>query len=351
MNHSGLKILHTHFGKDGGAERFFVNLATAFSNRGIEQKFVIRPKRIWADELRPHGQIIENNFRRVSVSGQILKLRIDRLVNRWKPDVVMGWMPRGARLVANWPEPVKLVRLGDFPKSLKHFSNLDVVVGNVPGIVERCKKLGWAGRTATVSNFAREVPQEPVSRKFYDTPQGVPLIAGAGRFVPRKGFDLLIKSFAELPSGFLWLIGDGQERQNLEALAQELGVADRVRFTGWIAEPSPVIAAADVFAMPSRHEPLGNSVFDAWAAKVPVASTRSEGPDWFMEDEVNGLLVEIDDQQTLTKAISRLINEPALRAKVVKGGQERLANWFSEDAIVEQYLSLFKDIADSKSRS
>lgn len=336
------RIIHFHFGKDGGAERFFVNLANGFASRGIEQKFVIRPQRIWKHEIAPLGEVIENHYRRVSLSSKMLERRIARLVATWKPDVVMGWMPRGARLIGPWHDPFKLVRLGDFPAHIDHFTNCDVVLGNVPGIATRTQDLGWPGRTATITNFARQVTPNPVNRADYDTPEDALLIAGAGRFVPRKGMDLLVQAVAEMPDAWLWLIGDGKERAALEAQVEALGMANRTRFIGWVEEPVHVIAAADLFGMPSRHEPLGNAVLDAWRAGVPVVSTRSEGPDWYMEDGADGLLVDIDDLDAFRAGLERLRDDPALAARVVAGGAAKLEDMFAPDRIIDQYLALFE---------
>jgi glycosyltransferase involved in cell wall biosynthesis len=335
------RILHFHFGKDGGAERFFVNLAQSFAGRGIEQSFVIRPRRIWKPELAPYGRIFEHKYRRVSLASKLLEWRMARYVDDWKPDVVMGWMPRGARLIGPWPRPFKLVRLGDFPIHIQHFQNCDVVLGNVPGIARRVEDLGWTGRTATITNFAREVTPVPVDRARFDTPKDALLIAGAGRFVPRKGMDLLVRAMAEIPDAWLWLIGDGTERASLEAQVESLGMANRTRFIGWVEEPVHYIAAANLFGMPSRHEPLGNSVLDAWRAGVPVVSTRSEGPDWYMEHEKDGLLVNTDDLGAFRAGLQRLAADPVLAERLRAGGAAKLEGMFSPERIIDQYLSLF----------
>ena len=61
------RVLHFHFGKEGGAERFFVNLATAFKQRGVEQKFFIRPNRTWEQDIAKLGPITKTNFRHLSL--------------------------------------------------------------------------------------------------------------------------------------------------------------------------------------------------------------------------------------------------------------------------------------------
>ena len=336
------KVLHIHFGKEGGAERFFVSLAQALGERGVEQRFVIRPRRTWRGKIEALGPIIENHYRYLSPLRLLLMWQLRRMFRKWKPDVIMAWKPpRGARLTSCWPGAVKLVRLGDFPRHLRHYRYCDALVVNQPGIGDRCRELGWVRPVRTISNFPPEVTVRPVARADLDTPEDVFLISGAGRFVPRKGFDLLIRAAARVPDAWLWLIGDGEERPALEALAREVGMADRTRFAGWVKEPIHHIAATAVFGMPSRHEPLGNVILEAWQAGVPVVATRSEGPSWYMADGENGALVDIDDLDAFAAAVDRLRSDRAFAETLIAGGRTRLEGMFSRDRIVDQYLDLF----------
>lgn len=335
------RVLHIHFGKEGGAERFFVNLAQAFAARGVEQRFVIRPGRTWDADVAALGPVIHNNFGRLSPMALVAHVQVDRMVKRWKPNAVMAWMPRAGRLLHSWPGVVKLARMGDFPKSLKHFGKCDTLVGNVPGIGTRCRDLGWTRPMLTISNFPRQIVPVPIDRASLDTPEDAFVVAASGRFVPRKGFDVLIRAVAQLPGAYLWLLGDGQERGALETLTHELGIADRVRFSGWVAEPIHAIAAADAFVMPSRHEPLGNTLLEAWQAGVPTVSSRSEGPEWFMRDGIDGIMTEIDDHTAIAAGLARIRDDKALAASYVAAARERLEQYFSKDAVVDAYLRVF----------
>ena len=337
-----LKIVHIHFGKEGGAERFFVNLVTALGQRGVEQRFFIRPGRTWRDAIAPYGEITENNFR-YTPSGLWLKARFPARMRRYRPDVIMAWMPRAARLIPKCDGPLRLVRLGDFPRHLTHFTHCDLIVGNTPAICAHCEDLGWTRPTRTITNFPREVPDAAAARADLDTPDDAFVISASGRFVPRKGFDWLLRAAARLPRAFVWLVGDGKERGALEKLARELGIADRVRFTGWVDEPAPLVKASNVFCMPSRHEPLGNVVLEAWKLGVPAVSSRSEGPNWFMTDGRDGLMVDIDDVEGLARALRRIESEDGLAAALVAGATTTLANRFSVESITQQYLDLFQN--------
>ncbi|MDE0144512.1 MAG: glycosyltransferase [Nitrospira sp.] len=335
------RVLHLHFGKDGGAERFFVNLVNALGERGVEQRFIIRPRRSWRREIEALGPIIENHYRYISFSSLLLPWRVRRMLRQWQPDAIMAWMTRAARLIPDWPGAVKLARIGNFPPHLRHFSRCDALVGNMPGIRSHCKDLGWTRPVHTISNFPREVSPVPVARAALGTPDDVFLISGAGRFLPRKGHDLLIRVTAQIPDAWLWLIGDGQERRTLEKLAHKVGIADRTRFVGWVEEPIHYVAATDVFGMPSRYEPLGNVILEAWQAGVPVVATRSEGPSWYMTDSENGLLVDIDDLDAFVAAVRRLHNDYGLAETLVAGGRKQLEETFNKNRIVDQYLDLF----------
>jgi len=337
-----MKIVHFHFGKDGGAERFFVHLVNAFAGRGVEQKIVIRPDRAWKADLDASVDVEESHFRTASLDRILLPLRVRAMIRQWRPDCVLGWMPKGAKLVPGVAGPLKLVRLGDYPTSLRKFRNIDTVVCNTPGIARHVREMGWTRGIEVISNFTETVAAVPVARSVLDTPEDAYVVSSMGRFVPRKGFDVLIRALAGRPDIVLWLIGGGEEEQNLKALAAELGVADRVRFAGWQKDPLPFIAASDCFAMASSHEPLGNVVLEAWGQGVPVVSTRSEGPTWFMRDEENGLLVDIGDHEAFAAAFERLRAEPQLVSRIVAGGRTTLDVMFSEDAVVGAYMRLIE---------
>lgn len=342
-----MRVLHLHFGKEGGAERFFVNLAGALAERGVEQRFVIRPRRSWQGAIERLGPVILNNYRRASPASLLLDWRVRRVCRTWRPDAILAWMPRAARLIPDWPDAVKLARLGDFPRHLDHFDRCDALIGNTPDIARICAEKGWSRPMLTISNFARPVVPQPVDRAQHDTPIDAPLICGAGRFVPRKGMDLLVRATARIPGAYLWLVGDGRERPALEALVDELDLRARTRFIGWVDEPIHHLAAADVAGMASRVEPLGNVVLEAWQAGVPVVSTRSEGPAWYMRDGTDGLMVDIDDVDGFATALRRVIDGPDLAARLVAGGRARLDDMFSVDTVVARYMAAFAGDLDS----
>jgi glycosyltransferase involved in cell wall biosynthesis len=236
---------------------------------------------------------------------------------------------------------IRIGRLGDFPLRLDYFRNTDVLVANMPGIAQRIRDLGWTRGVEVISNFTLAGSSPQADRAQLDTPADAFVVVGVGRFVPRKGFHTLIEAMARVDGAYLWLVGEGEERANLEALAGRLGVAGRLRFVGWQADPGPFVAAADVFVMPSSHEPLGNVILEAWAIGTPVVASRSEGPQWMMQDGVDGLLFPIGDSAALSRAMDLLRADPRMRQTLASGGRRTLEARFSVAAITDAYLKVF----------
>ncbi|AEG53211.1 glycosyltransferase [Sinorhizobium meliloti WSM1022] len=336
-----MKVTHFHFGKDGGAERFFVHLVNALAERGVEQTAIIRPGRGWRRDIEGAAKIRESHFRNLSLDRILLPLKVKHMARREKPDVLMAWAPRASELMPNYKGAFKISRLGDYPTRLSYFRNTDCIVCNTPGIAERVSDLGWKREIRVISNFTGTGRVVAVDRAKLDTPADAPVVMSMGRFVERKGFHTLIEAVARLPGVYLWLLGDGEERDNLHKLATDLGVSGRVRFAGWQDDTRPFLAAADVFVMSSSHEPLGNVILESWAQGTPVVSTRSEGPQWFMRDGENGLMVDIGDAEGFARAIEQIVADNSLRTRLAERGHETLVGQFSREAITDAYLQLF----------
>ncbi|MFN5806060.1 MAG: glycosyltransferase [Opitutia bacterium] len=336
-----MRLFHTHFGRDGGAERFFVSLVNALAEAGVEQTLLIRPGRSWRGQLPASAEVHEGLPRLLTPSRFLLPWKFGRLLRAQRPVGVLAWMPRAADFMPDWKGGLRAARLGDYPTSLKHFRNVDVLVCNTPGIAEHVKGLGWKRPVRVISNFPLVKPAPPAPREALGAPAGRFTVLGVGRFVRRKGFHTLIAALRDVPEAHVCLLGEGEEEGNLRRQAAELGVADRVRFAGWQPDPAPWLAACDVFVMPSVHEPLGNVILEAWGAGAPVVSSRSEGPSWMMRDGEDGLLFGLEDAAGRAAALRRLRDDPALRARLVEGGRRTLDASFSRAAVTRAYVDLF----------
>ena len=336
------RIFHIQPGTDGGTERFFLTLSEAFNERGVDQAFAIRPKRAWRAEVERFGCVVEGQFLRRTPRGLFDLWHLQRAINEFKPDAIIAWRAPAARLIPRGVPAAKVVRLGDYPRHVRHFEGLDAVVCNNPNIGRHVEGLGWRGDAPIISNFSRAAAVSPISRGELDTPDSAFVICGAGRFTRVKGFDVLINAISHLSGSYLWLVGDGPEAAALKRQSEDLGVSDRVRFAGWRDNPTEVVAAADAFVLPSRGEPLGNALIEAWQVGVPSVATMTDGPNWYATDGVNALLVPINDSEAIVSALYRLINDPLLRSRLVAMASSTLRKNFDKTSVVDQYFSLFE---------
>ena len=127
-------------------------------------------------------------------------------------------------------------------------------------------------------------------------------------------------------------------------LAAELGVAGRARFLGWRDDTADLLAAADILACPSRHEPLGNVVIEGWAHGLPVVAAASDGPRELVRDGETGLLVPVEDAAALAAALASVIADGPLRARLTAAGRAAYEADFTEARVVARYLAFFAAI-------
>ncbi len=181
-------------------------------------------------------------------------------------------------------------------------------------------------------------------------------IAGVGRLVANKGFDRLILAYAaavahrELDGVDLVLGGDGPERDALERLAHEHGVADRTTFTGTLSrgQVKTLLDGATAHVVPSLVEAFGIVVLEGWRSGVPVLVTDRGGPPEFVTDRVNGLLFDPDDPAALAGLLREVGSDAALRHRLGVAGRAS-ADRFSWRAVADSYEAVFEAATRSPS--
>lgn len=160
---------------------------------------------------------------------------------------------------------------------------------------------------------------------------------------PEKNIGRLLRAFASLGDGIaarLILAGDGVERRALEALAAELGIADRVLFTGGVA-PESVLGTFDVFALSSDTEQMPNALLEAMAASRAVAAVDVGDVRAMVCEENRGFVVPREDPAAFAAAIGRLLREEATRARLGLGNRARADSEFSQERMFDRYARIF----------
>lgn len=173
-----------------------------------------------------------------------------------------------------------------------------------------------------------------------------PLLLTVARLVWFKGLDTLIDALPPLvarhPALRLVIVGEGTLRAALTDQAERLGLGEHVRFTGERADVPALLAAADLFVLPSVSEGMPISILEAMAAGRAVVATRVGGVPELIEEGQTGLVVPARDAGALAEALDRLIADPALRARMGGAGAARLASEFSAEAMVARTRALYR---------
>ena len=182
-----------------------------------------------------------------------------------------------------------------------------------------------------------------------------PLLVFVGRIVAEKGVEDLLRATRLLaecaPGSRAIIIGDGQDRADMEQLARTLGIADVTHFTGWVdaADIPAYLHAADVFVGPSRTaangwiEAQGLTFIEAMAARIPVVATRVGGIVDAVQDEQTGLLVDERAPEQIARAVVRLWQDDALRRRLVDSAYTAAVEHFSRRVSAEAFSALFAE--------
>jgi glycosyltransferase involved in cell wall biosynthesis len=342
-----MRVLQVMSGaKVGGAETFFVDLASALHRAGLQQQVIIRRNEARAESLRKAGlEPIEVPFRRFfdfATQGQL-----KRCIETFRPDIVQTWMSRASAACPAGPF-IHVGWLGGYYDK-KHFSRCDELVAVTRDLVEYVVGKGWPRqRVHYLPTLASDAPQPPLPRADFDTPDDVPLILALGRLHEEKGFDVLLKSLIEAPSAYLWLAGSGPAENQLKALAKNLGLESRVRFLGWRNDRAALYASCDLCVMPSRAEPFGTVMIEAWAYRRPIIAAAAIGPRALIKHEQNGLLVPIDDVPNLAAAIRQVLEQPGLARRLVEAGRAAYEADYTESKTVSRYLAFYEALVKKR---
>lgn len=366
----------------GGAQRRMLTLAGAFAQRGHTVDFVVvRPDGAFHDELPAAVRLVvldstwtrlpwvrarEDRWVQASVPSLLRYLRCER------PEVLLA--TSHANLAALWARslaqvPLRLVisvnihlsratangrkaRLFSGAQLARRFyPQADAIIANTHGVAEEVARITGipSDRITTINNpvvtpdFHNKMCA-PLAHPWF-APGGPAVVLGVGKLKPQKDFPTLLRAFAQLrkqrPARLL-ILGEGQERNRLEALARELGVAEDVSLPGFVLNPLPYMVQAAVFVLSSAWEGFSNVTCEALACGCPVVSTNCPGggPAEVLAGGAYGSLVPVGDAIALATAILETLTQPRASERL-----RQRAALFSVERSVDHYLDvMLKDL-------
>jgi glycosyltransferase involved in cell wall biosynthesis len=246
----------------------------------------------------------------------------------------------GKRVVLNYRSGEALDHLSRWPRtSLPVLRSVDLIVVPSGYLVDVFSKFGL---TATpIFNFV-EVERIPYRRRARPRP----VFLANRNFAPHYNVACVLRAFAliqsRVPEARLIVAGDGPQRDRLHALAKELGLANTT-FLGQVPPQrmSALYDEADVYLNAPNVDNMPNSVVEAFAAGLPVVTSRAGGIPYIVRDESNGLLTDCDDAQGLATAALRLLAEPELAARLADRARADVLSNYTWAAVHDQWRSAY----------
>ena len=208
-------------------------------------------------------------------------------------------------------------------------------------------------KIAEIPNFLGENAFESIDestriaqRRSWGIPDGAFVIGAIARLAPVKNHPLILSALQQLDIRFhLVLVGDGSSRRELEQLAHQLGVDQRVHFAGEIVSPINMHQFFDVSVLCSYHEGFPNSIMEALAAARPVVATPVGGvPDVIIDGET-GILSPLDNPARFAESLKLLEADSQLSNKIRKAGCEAVRNQFHQNIVIEKLSILYEMLA------
>ena len=353
----------------GGAERMVVNLMTHLDTRRFQVEAIILGRREGGILERT---LVDEGFP-ISFLGKdggfdpAMFLRIRSGVRRFQPHVVHSHLclhyvlPALARCcclqhvtTAHLPGDTRYSRL------VLPLTRLAFRRGVIPVAVSG-EVAGWVSRVCGVhacpvirngipiGDYQRLAASRVAWRAEHGLSDADVAFVCVARLETQKNQALLLNAFARgflaEPRAHLWLAGDGTCRSDLERRACELGLAGRIRFLGQRADVPQILAAADVFVLPSRNEGNPLALMEAMAAGLPVVATAVGGVPELVVEGKSGLLVTSGDSDGLASAMLGLFRNPEMRRRMAACSAAQAREGFSASRMAQAYAELYERVA------
>lgn len=367
MDNTKIALFHPSL-EVGGAERVLVNLARGFVERGIEVDVVLaRAEGPYLSQLPHNVGVVNLGARHLPFESGKAVMGLAEYLRATQPKALLAsadhynYIPLIARKIARSKTRIVVsfhmnvtqrskttpsLKARMIPHAVRCLVPLtDAVVAVSRGvakdlerIINRPYKNIHVIYNPVITNELRDKADEPVEHPWFRDGEP-PVVLGVGRLVPPKDFATLIHAFALVRSvrqAKLVILGEGEERPRLEALARQLQISNDVDLPGFVDNPYKYMKRAAVFVLSSRREGLANVLIEAMAVGTPVVSTDCpSGPAEILENGRWGRLVPVGNPELLAKAIIESLSEPRRSEDLIRRSED-----FRAEKAVNQYLQL-----------
>ena len=363
-----LRILHINPEMSwGGGENQLQSLISGLKQRGHVQTVACQPGSLLSARLAQDGISFETIRMRNELSiGGITRLR--RLCRQGHFDVVHFHTGRahllGAIATLSPDPPIRIAtrrmehRTGGPLKALILYNRLtDMTVAISQSVRQALLQAGTRPPKVRIipdgvdpSSFENKDPQPWRQKLGID--EKSPVIGFIGSLIKKKGIEVLLRAGPTIlekhPSCRFLVVGEGPLQSHLEQVVTTLGTTNSVIFTGRQTDIPGMLAAMDVFVLPSLQEGLGVSVLEAMAAGRPIVASRVGGlPESVLQGET-GFLFKPEDAGELAESLLTLLDDPEMCARFGQAGKKRVATHFSSTKMALQYEALYRELLGPK---
>ena len=328
--------------KFGGAERFYVDLTNGLARRGHDVLAISNARSKAALHLERLPNITRAAVRVLGPWDPLAPRKIMKLVRAFAPQVIQTSLSRAAHLAGPAARRLNIPMVAhthDFV-DLKYFRHADVFIPTTAAQRDYLVDEGIpVDGVRWIPNFSSFPPVATIHCR-----EQVTKVVATGRFVHKKGFDLLLRSFSRLADDNirLHIAGDGVERQRLMDLAATLNIGRYVHFAGWQDDIRSFLLQGDLFVLPSRYEPFGIAVLEAMACGLPIVATKCHGPVEIL-DAGSAWLCDADED-SLTGALGTAISDPDGRRSRAQGAWSAFRERYAADVVVPKFERLYESL-------
>jgi glycosyltransferase involved in cell wall biosynthesis len=334
----------------GGAERSFVDTATALAERGHQVQAICHPQFPNVSLLEGRANI---QLEPIHVGGSWdwrAVRQITRAIKTFGSDIVHAHMARAALLGGKAARRAGIpcvAKLHNYAK-LGYYRHVDHFVATTPDQANYLLRHRIADeRISVIPNFSRIKPVDSIPRRPCDEI----VFVTCGRLVVEKAIDTLITAFAKVRrcalNARLIIGGDGPLKQDLMHLARTLGVENRIEWAGWVSDVEAFVSRGDVFVLSSRSESFGIVLLEAMARGVPIIATRTKGPPQVIGEDA-AWFVEPDDPGALADAMQSAANNSLERHKKASAALQLYRERYFESAVVPRLEKLYEQMIRSR---
>lgn len=348
-----MKILNIMLGKGkGGLEQAALDYSNALIMSGHEVTTITRTD-AWAQ-----GELAAKDLPMLSLSAKgewdVFAVRaLKQMGNKAQAECVIAHGNRAIGLALKaFKGTIAVVGVAHNYNIEKRFPKCDAVFSITRDIIEELVHLNVPrARLFHIPNMIH-LPQH-FKRDSFQTP---PIIATMGRFVPKKGFEIFIEALRIVVSQgheFHAIIGgDGELDTALKALTVRAGLEDHITFSGWVEDTSKFLHSADIFVLPSHHEPFGIVLIEAMAHGLPCITTDTEGPCEIITQHKDAIMVPKASPSAMAHAIIDLLERQEEARKLGEAAYQKVKSRYEISVVAAQLdkaVTRVKDLANQAS--